>query len=173
MLFGGIETTEAMIVNLLLHLLTRFESAPELRAEFAAASSSASELLDNAIEESLRLEPAAAVVDRYAVRDVQLGTARIRKGDLVTVSLAGANRDPDFFPDPDTFDPHRANSRQQLAFAHGPHYCLGAHLARLETRLAVRACLDRLPGLRLDPDRAAAVHGLVFRKPATLCVLWD
>ena len=169
MLFGGIETTEAMIVNLLLHVLTRVQSFPELAAQLQAEP----ELLDNAIEESLRLEPASAVVDRYATRDVQFGGAQIRKGDLVTVSLAGANRDPDVFPDPDTFDPRRANARQQLAFAHGPHYCLGAHLARLETRLAVRTCLERLPGLRLDPDRPSAVHGLVFRKPATLWARWD
>ena len=169
MLFGGIETTEAMIVNLLLHVLTRVQSFPELAAQLQAEP----ELLDNAIEESLRLEPASAVVDRYATRDVRFGGAQIRKGDLVTVSLAGANRDPDVFPDPDTFDPRRANARQQLAFAHGPHYCLGAHLARLETRLAVRTCLERLPGLRLDPDRPSAVHGLVFRKPATLWARWD
>ena len=169
MLFGGIETTEAMITNLLLHLLTRFEQFPGLSAEVQAEP----DLLDNAIEESLRLEPAAAVVDRYATRDVQLGEAQIRKGDLVTVSLAAANRDPDVFPDPDTFDPRRANARQQLAFAHGPHYCLGAHLARLETRLAVRACLDRLPDLRLDPARPSAIRGLVFRKPATLWTLWN
>ena len=169
MLFGGIETTEAMIVNLLLHLLTRAERFPGLPAEILAEP----ELLDNAIEESLRLEPASAVVDRYATRDVRFGEARIRKGDLVTVSLAGANRDPEVFPDPDTFDPRRANARQQLAFAHGPHYCLGAHLARLETRLAVRGCLERLPGLRLDPARPAAIRGLVFRKPGTLWALWD
>ena len=169
MLFGGIETTEAMIVNLLLHVLTRVRSFPELAAQLQAEP----ELLDNAIEESLRLEPASAVVDRYATRDVRFGGAQIRKGDLVTVSLAGANRDPDVFPDPDTFDPRRANARQQLAFAHGPHYCLGAHLARLETRLAVRTCLERLPCLRLDPDRPSAVYGLVFRKPATLWARWD
>ena len=90
----------------------------------------------------------------------------------MTVSLAAANRDPDLFPDPDLFDPRRANARQQLAFAHGPHYCLGAHLARLETRIAARACLERLTGLRLDHDRPSAIRGLVFRKPATLWVRW-
>ncbi|WP_042396255.1 cytochrome P450 [Streptacidiphilus carbonis] len=164
LLFGGIETTEAMIANALLHLL----ADPDLPARVRADDS----LLDNAVEESLRLEPGAAVVDRYATRDTRLGPAEIRRGDLVTVSLAGANRDPAVFEDPDTFDIDRANSRLQLAFAHGPHYCLGAHLARLETRIALRTLLDALPGLRLDPERPSAPRGLVFRKPPTLHALW-
>nr|WP_280897244.1 cytochrome P450 [Streptomyces sp. SAI-135] len=86
--------------------------------------------------------------------------------------LTGANRDPEVFPDPDRFDVRRANARLQLAFAHGPHYCLAAHLARLETRIALRHLLDRLPALRLDPARPAAPRGLVFRKPPALHVLW-
>ena len=164
LLFGGIETTEAMIANALLHLLADPRRIALVRADET--------LLDNAVEESLRLEPGAAVVDRYATRDVRLGRAEIRRGDLVTVSLAGANRDPEVFTDPDAFDVHRSNSRLQLAFAHGPHYCLGAHLARLETRIALRTLLDRLPGLRLDPERPSAPRGLVFRKPPTLHALW-
>nr|WP_202477308.1 cytochrome P450 [Streptomyces sp. SID5470] len=164
LMFGGIETTEAMITNALLHLLRHPDQLALVQADFA--------LLDNAIEESLRLEPGAAVVDRYATRDLTLGPAAIRRGDLVTVSLTGANRDPAVFPDPDRFDVRRPNARLQLAFAHGPHYCLAAHLARLETRIALRHLLDRLPALRLDPDHPAAPHGLVFRKPPTLHVLW-
>ncbi|MFE1833215.1 cytochrome P450 [Streptomyces sviceus] len=164
LMFGGIETTEAMITNALLHLLRHPDQLALVQADFA--------LLDNAIEESLRLEPGAAVVDRYATRDLTLGSAAIRRGDLVTVSLTGANRDPAVFPDPDRFDVRRPNARLQLAFAHGPHYCLAAHLARLETRIALRHLLDRLPALRLDPDHPAAPHGLVFRKPPTLHVLW-
>lgn len=164
LLFGGIETTEAMISNALLHLLGDTGQLAQARADDT--------LLDNAIEESLRLEPGAAVVDRYATRDVQLGPAQIHQGDLVTVSLAGANRDPAVFAEPDAFDIRRTNSRLQLAFAHGPHYCLGAHLARLETRIALRTLLDRLPGLGLDPERPSAVRGLVFRKPPTLHALW-
>ena len=124
-----------------------------------------------AVEESLRLEPAAAVVDRYATRDVALGGARIAAGDLVTVSLAGAGRDPAVFGDPDTFDVRRPNARLNLAFAHGPHFCLGAHLARLEAHAAVRAVLT-LPELRLDPAHPASPRGLVFRKPPSLRVRW-
>ncbi|MEU9166320.1 cytochrome P450 [Streptomyces sp. NPDC048420] len=164
LMFGGIETTEAMITNALLHLLRDTDQLALVQQDFA--------LLDGAIEESLRLEPGAAIVDRYATRDNTLGRATIREGDLVTVSLAGANRDPAVFPDPDRFDVRRANARLQLAFAHGPHYCLAAHLARLETRIALRHLLDRLPALRLDPDHPAAPRGLVFRKPPTLQVRW-
>jgi cytochrome P450 len=162
--FGGIETTEGMICNAVWYLLS---DPGQLRAVIADPS-----LVANAVEESLRLEPAAAVVDRYAAADVRIGPAQIRRGDLVTVSLAGAGRDPAFFPDPDRFDVRRANARQHLAFAHGPHFCLGAHLARLEAQAAVRALL-RLPGLRLDPARRHAPRGIVFRKPAALHVLWD
>ena len=165
LLFGGIETTEAMITNALLHLLRRPDQLALVRADF--------DLLDGAIEESLRLEPGAAVVDRYATCDTVLGPATIRRGELVTVSLTGANRDPAVFPDPDRFDARRENARLQLAFAHGPHYCLAAHLARLETRTALHRLLERLPALRLDPAHPTAVHGLVFRKPSTLHVLWD
>ncbi|MFJ5262449.1 cytochrome P450 [Streptomyces sp. NPDC088387] len=165
LMFGGIETTEAMITNALLHLLHNPDQLALVQADF--------DLLDGVMEESLRLEPGAAVVDRYATRDAVLGDVTIREGDLVTVSLTGANRDPDVFPDPDRFDVRRANARLQLAFAHGPHYCLGAHLARLEARTALRRLLERLPGLRLDPDRPTAVEGLVFRKPLSLWLRWD
>ncbi|MCX4910862.1 cytochrome P450 [Streptomyces sp. NBC_00878] len=165
LMFGGIETTEGMITNALLHLLRHPGQLALVRADI--------DLLDGAIEESLRLEPGAAVVDRYATRDTVLGPATIRKGDLVTVSLTGANRDPAVFADPDRFDVRRENARLQLAFAHGPHYCLAAHLARLETRIALQHLLERLPALRLDPDHPTTPYGLVFRKPLTLHVLWD
>ncbi|MCF3964664.1 cytochrome P450 [Streptomyces fuscigenes] len=165
LLFGGIETTEGMIVNALYHLLSEPGLADEVTADPG--------LIGDAVEESLRLEPGAAVVDRYATAGTDLGGARIGAGDLVVVSLAGANRDPEVFPDPDRFDLRRPNSRLQLAFAHGPHYCLGAHLARLEAVIALRACFERLPGLRLDEDRPSAPYGLVFRKPRELAVRWD
>src|SRR5262249_4122254 len=129
-------------------------------------------LVGGAVGESVGVEPAAAVVDRYATRDIRLGGAAIRRGDLVTVSLAGAGRDPPVFPDPNVFDVRRSNARASLAFAHGPPFCVGAHLPRLEAQAAVYAVL-RLPGLRLDPERPAAPRGLVFRKPPSLHLLWD
>jgi cytochrome P450 len=165
LMFGGIETTEGMIANALTLLLEDPEAMALVRERPDA--------LEGAVEETLRLEPAAAIVDRYATADTELGGARIRAGDLVSISVTAANRDPATFPDPDSFDPLRSNARRHLAFASGPHACIGVHLARLEAAVAVGRVLERLPGLRLDPGRRAPIRGLVFRKPATLFVRWD
>ena len=165
LMFGGIETTEGMIANALLHLL----SSPAQLALVLADPG----LVPAAVEESLRLEPAAAVVDRYATVGTRLGGAAIQAGDQVTVSITGANRDPAVFADPDVFDVRRANAGRHLAFAHGPHFCLGAHLARLEAQVAVGTLLARLPRLRLDPGYPSAPRGLVFRKPSALRARWD
>jgi cytochrome P450 len=162
LLFGGIETTEGMICNALLHLLSHDDQLELVRGDRA--------LLGNAIEESLRLEPAAASIDRYATRKVELGGVTIADGDLVTVSLAGANRDPQTFADPDRFDVRRENAGRHLAFAAGPHVCLGMHLARLEAHTAISRLLDRLPNLRLE--HPVAPRGLVFRKPPELPARW-
>ncbi|MCE7982240.1 MAG: cytochrome P450 [Caldilinea sp. CFX5] len=168
LLFGGIETTEAMITNAFYHLLTNGVVLEAVRQEPT--------LLPAVVEESLRLEPAAAVVDRYATADVQLGNVLIRKDDLVRVSLTAANRDPATFADPDRFDPWRPNLRSHVTFAQGPHVCLGLHLARLEAQLALEQALKRLAHLRLiqtDTARQAAQpRGLVFRKPQALQVEW-
>ncbi|MFG1908177.1 cytochrome P450 [Kribbella sp. NPDC048928] len=163
LMFGGIETTEGMITNALWHLLTHRDQLDLVLADPS--------LLANAMEESLRLEPAAAVVDRYATRDVELAGRQLRRGDMVTVSLAGAGRDPEVFESPDDFDVRRANARRHLAFASGPHICLGMHLTRLETLTALEAALA-LPGLRLAPD-SPPPYGLVFRKKTALDVTWD
>jgi cytochrome P450 len=163
-MFGGIDTTDGMIANAALHLLSHPGQLELVRSDPA--------LLPAAAEESLRLEPAAAIVDRYATRDTTVAGAGIRAGDRVTVSISGANRDPAVFTDPDRFDLSRPESGRHLAFAHGPHFCIGAPAARAETLAALRALLS-LPGLRLDPAQVAEPRGLVFRKPPTLRVLWD
>ncbi|MBO0826636.1 MAG: cytochrome P450 [Streptosporangiales bacterium] len=164
LMFGGIETTEGMIANAAVHLLTAPDRLALVRSDPG--------LLPAAVEESLRLEPAAAMVDRYATRDVDLGGAAIRRGDPVTVSITAANRDPAVFPEPDAFRPGRDNVRRHLAFAHGPHFCLGMDLARLETVVALRTLLTRLPGLRLASDSPRDAVGLVFRKPPAVRVRW-
>jgi cytochrome P450 len=163
MMFGGIETAEGMTTTCFWHLLTNPAQLAALRGDRMLAA--------NAVDESLRLEPAAARVDRYATTDVELGGARIARGDLVIVSLTAANRDPMAFPDPDTFDITRPNSRAHLAFAQGPHACIGSHVARLETQAALDAALDGWPDLRIDPA-ATPPTGLVFRKPRALPVVW-
>jgi cytochrome P450 len=161
MMFGGIETTEGMILNAVRHVLDHGHVATAADPDRVAS----------VVEESLRMEPAAAVVDRYATRDLELAGAAVARGDLVRVSLAGANRDPAVFADPDVFDPDRTNTRSQLAFARGPHVCIAMDLARLETRVALRMLVTRLPGLRLAEP--SPPRGLVFRKPSALRVAWD
>lgn len=160
MMFGGIETTEGMILNAVGHALVAGVDPDELARDDG--------LLAGVVEESLRLEPAAAVVDRYATHDVEVAGALVRRGDLVRVSLTGANRDPAVFADPDAFDPRRPNVRSQLSFAKGPHVCVAMDLARLEARVALRTLAVRAPGLQLSGP--PSVRGLVFRKPPSLWV---
>jgi len=162
-LFGGIETSEGMTANALRHLLMHPETLDAARDDRS--------LVDAAVEESLRLEPAAARVDRYATVDVQIGGAHIRSGDLVVVSLAGANRDPAVYDSPDEFRLDREHLRTHVAFAQGPHACIGAQLARMETRAAIEAVLDGLPDIELAEP--SAVAGTIFRKPVELRVRWS
>ena len=161
-LFGGIETSEGMTADLLHHLLSNPAQLDRIRDD--------RRLLDAAVEESLRLEPAAARVDRYATADLELAGVQIRMDDLVVVSISAANRDPAVFERPDEFDPTRVNVRTHVSFAQGPHACLGAQLARLETRAAVDAVLDLLPGIELSEP--TEVVGVIFRKPRAVQAAW-
>jgi cytochrome P450 len=164
MLFGGIETTEGMIANAPVHLLSNRDQLALVTADPGGCPTRSRSRCGSS-------RPPR--VDRYATTDVALGGASIRRGELVRISVAAANRDPAAFPDPDRFDVSRENARQHLAFARGPHVCIGMHLARLEAHTAVGRLLDRLPGLRFDPARPSAPAGLVFRKPPGLHVLWS
>jgi cytochrome P450 len=164
MMFGGIETSEGMTTSLFWHLLTNPEQLQMVRNDRSLGR--------QAVEESLRLEPAAARVDRYSTKEVDLAGAPIRKGDLVIVSLTAANRDPEAFSDPDRFDVRRPNARAHLAFAQGPHACIGIHLAKMETLAALGAVLDLWPAVRLG-QISEGPTGLVFRKPHSLPVRWD
>jgi cytochrome P450 len=163
-LFGGIETTEATIANALFHLLSDVALVDAVRADPS--------LLAAAVDESQRLEPAATRVDRYATRDIEISGAKVRKGDLVIVSLAAANRDPAGFPDPHRFDLHRSNARSHVTFATGPHACIAMYLARRETITPLRVLFDRMPNLRLDSTHTDPPTGLIFRKPARVSVTW-
>ena len=164
MMFGGIETSEGMTTTLFWHLLTNPDQLSALRVDRSLGA--------NAVDESLRLEPAAARVDRYATADTELAGASIKAGDLVIVSLTAANRDPAIFPDPDRFDIARPNAKAHLAFAQGPHACVGLHLARLETQTALDAVLDGWPGLAMASG-VTPPTGVIFRKPRSLPVRWE
>jgi cytochrome P450 len=162
-MFGGIETVEGMISTAALHLFSDVGRRPDPEDDEALAA---------VVDESLRLEPAAARVDRYATRDTVLDGARIAAGELVIASLSAANRDPAAFADPDLFRPGRPGGRDHLAFARGPHACLAASLARRQG-VVLLAELLRLPGVRLDRAASTAVTGLVFRKPERVVLRWD
>ena len=143
------------------HLLSHPGALERVRADPA--------LLAGAIQESLRLEPAATRVDRYATTDTELADARIQAGELVIVCLSAANRDPEVFTDPDRYDIGRGNATDHLAFAVGPHYCLGAYLATLQTTLALRMLLERFPGIH-PAGQLPPITGFIFRKPASVPV---
>jgi cytochrome P450 len=129
--------------------------------------------MPQAIEEGLRWEPPLTGIGRTAMRDVEIEGVTIPAGSPIMVQMAGANRDPARWDRPDDFDLFR-EQKQHMSFAFGPHMCLGLHLARMETTVALNAILDRLRNVRLDPD-AEDVHisGLTFRAPAHLPVLFD
>lgn len=136
----GHETSVHMIGNAMLNLLLRPDLAEPLRADHA--------LIPRAVEELIRYDgPVERATIRFAARDVTLHGQTIRRGDAVSIALAGAHRDPAAFPQPDAIDLTRADNRH-LGFGLGVHYCLGAPLARVEGRVALETLL-RLPPLAL------------------------
>ena len=164
LLFGGIVTSEGTTSTLLHQLLSNPEQLKQVRRDRS--------LVGNAVDEALRYEPAAAVVDRYATADASVGDVRIDAGDLVRISLSAPNRDPGVFEEPDRFDVTRPNAGAHLTFARGPHICLGIHLARLETATALEVVLDELPGIELDPETTRGPAGLIFRGPQAVGATW-
>lgn len=161
-LFGAIETIQSSVLGSVLLLLTHPDQLAAARAATGGWVA--------AVDESLRLIPPVAFIERWAARDMELGGVTVRAGELVGISVVAANRDPAAFPDPDVFDVSRANAARGLSFAFGPHTCLGAQLARVQTAVAVEALLTRLSGLRLVAS--GPVSGFTFRRPAFLHVEW-
>jgi cytochrome P450 len=162
-LFGAIETVESMILNTTLQLL---EEPPAL-----AAVSADDDLLANALEESMRLIPPVAFIERWTTAPVTLGDVELGAGEFVGISTVAANRDPAVFAEPATFDVHRANARHSLVFSSGVHHCLGFHLARMQGRIAIGHLLERLP--RMELVESAPATGFAFRKPARLVIGWQ
>lgn len=159
LLFGGHETTTGLIANGMTRLLEHPDQVAMLRADPG--------LLEPAIEECLRYEGPAHTMVRLVQHEHERGGHTLRPGDRVYLSMAAANRDPDVFEEPDRFDITR-QPNPHLGFGHGLHFCLGAPLARLETRLAFSALLKRYPNLRLATDDLTWGSTIIGRRVATV-----
>jgi cytochrome P450 len=165
---AGGDTTTKLLANLTLMLLNNPDQFALLRAR--------PELLPNAMEEALRLEPSTAFVFRNTTKDTSLGDVDIPVGSGITVAIASANRDEKRFPRPDEFDITRDNIKH-LSFSFGPHMCIGMHMARMEVSTAMTAMtamMKRMPNMRLDPDAPTPqMMGGSFRWPSAVPVVWD
>ncbi|MFD9896173.1 cytochrome P450 [Amycolatopsis sp. NPDC059027] len=139
---AGFETTVNLIGNAVTLLLAHPDQLDRLKAE--------PDGWPNAVEEVLRYDSPVQVTLRVSKADTEVLGVPVREGQAVVVMLGGANRDPDVFTDPNRFDTTRANAREHLAFSAGPHFCLGAQLARLEGATALRTLFERFPNLALD-----------------------
>ncbi|MFB8384357.1 cytochrome P450 family protein [Streptomyces rubiginosohelvolus] len=167
LLVAGHETTVNLITNGVHNLLAHPDQLAALRADFS--------LIDNAVEEILRFEgPVETPTYRFTTEPIEVGGTVIPGGgELVLVAMSDANRDPDRYPGGDRFDITR-DARGHIAFGHGIHYCLGAPLARIEARIAIRSLLERCPELRLTADPATLTWraGMLMRGPLSLPVAW-
>jgi cytochrome P450 len=164
LVIAGAETTYHLIGSALFALLR----APELLEEVRADRSLVQPLLD----EALRWEAPVQTVTRETLAPARLGDVELPAGADVILAIGSANRDERQFPQPDRFDLHR-QPNEHIAFGLGKHYCAGSRLAYLEARVALEALLDRLPGLRLDPDLPCGVVGMAFRGPDRLPVTFS
>jgi cytochrome P450 len=142
-LAAGFETTVNLLGNGVALLARHPEQLRQLRDEPAG--------WPNAVDEILRYDPPVLLTGRSALRDTEVAGTRIPQGSLVTTLLAAANRDPDVFAAPASFDVTRANAREHVSFSAGRHYCLGAALARMEGEVGLRLLFERYPQLRLEP----------------------
>jgi cytochrome P450 len=158
---AGVETTYRASGNMLYGLLTNPDQLQRVIADRA--------LVTDAFEETIRWEPPVTVILRRATRDTELAGVPIGEGADVALLLGSANRDERKYEHPELFDIFRA-SRQSVGFGFGVHVCLGMHLARMETRVAVNTLFDRIPDMKLAPapDQDLHIKGMAFRSPIAL-----
>ncbi|OJZ73507.1 cytochrome P450 [Mycobacterium paraffinicum] len=161
---AGLETTYRSSGNLLYLLLTH----PD---QFAAVQVDCG-LLPQAIEEGLRFETPLTTVQRFTTEDTELEGVEIPARSVIGVCIGSANRDERRWERSEEFDIFRKHL-PHISFAAGEHTCLGLHLARLETRVAVECLLDRVTNLRLLTDDDPHIHGQPFRSPTSLPVTFD
>ena len=159
-MFGAIETIQASVLTTLMLLIQHPEAMAEVRADRA--------LLAGAVDEAIRWMPPVAFTERWTREPVTLAGVEIREREFVGVSVIAANRDPSVFPDPLRYDIHRANARHGLSFSSGEHHCLGVHLARMQTVIALEEMLDAWPSI--DLVSVTPPSGFAFRRPADMIV---
>ena len=163
---AGAETTSRELGIALTALLTHEGWIDRLKADWS--------LLDQVIEETLRWESSAPLATREATADTEVGGCPIPAGTRLMMTMTSANRDEQVYSDGNRWNPDREQPVPHMAFGWGRHLCLGMHLARLELRVALRTILERLAGLRLDPDAdPPLIRGVAFRGPEQLHVVWD
>ncbi|GAA2592091.1 cytochrome P450 family protein [Streptomyces tubercidicus] len=166
LLVAGHETTVSLLTNGVRALLQHPAQLAALQADFS--------LLDNAVEEMLRYDgPVTTATWRFTGEPVEIGGTVIPAGETVVIALAAASRDQEHFAAADDFDITR-DARGHTAFGHGIHFCLGAPLARLEARVAIRSLLERCPDLAMDVDFDDLVWrtGMLIRGTEQLPVRW-
>jgi cytochrome P450 len=161
---AGAETTYRSSANLMYGLLNHPDQLDAVRDDRS--------LLPQAIEEGLRWEPPLLTIMRTATTDTNVCGVELPAGAMLVINMGAANHDESRWSDADSFDIHR-QATAHVAFASGPHMCLGMHLARMETKVAIGRVLDRLPNLRLDPDADPPyITGMTFRAPPRLDVVF-
>lgn len=164
MIVGGLQAGTDLIALSLAALLAHPEQAEQVKADHG--------LINQAVEEGARWHSPVGTSTRQTTRDAELSGVKLEQGALVAAVLASANRDERNWTDPDRYDIHRREG-SHLAFATGPHLCIGARLGRYEARTSWRVLFERLQNLRLDPDRPMEVSGWEFRSPHHLHLLFD
>ena len=164
-IFGGLETTAALLSNMLYCLLTHPDQLQKTLQDKT--------LLANAVEETLRWEAPVQTAHRHVKQDVVLHGQQIRAGEMVQCMLGAANRDTAVFTHPDQFIVRLTNASKHLSFARGPHFCFGAPLARLEATIALPILFERLKGLRLVDVENGRPVGHEFRAPKKLNASWE
>jgi cytochrome P450 len=162
-LFGGIETTEGLIANALWAMFSHPEALRRARTS--------DDDLERCIEESLRWEPAVQTCTRYAAERCLLHGAEIPRGSVVQCMIGAMNRDPAHYAAADRYDPWRRESLGHAAFGFGRHFCLGAALARVEARVALRRLFEAFPDLRFDTARSVPPTGHEFRKAGAVMAM--
>jgi cytochrome P450 len=163
LLFAGHETTTSQATNTISALLNERENWKAICADPA--------LIPNAVEEGLRMFGAVVNWRRRATTDVEISGQKIAATSNLLISFTSANRDEDYFDDPDHFDVHRANARKHLTFGNGIHHCLGAPLARLEMKIMLEELTRRYPNMRLvEGAKPTYKASFAFRVPESLWV---